>query len=228
MIKKIEWDSNFFELQIGEKIIENHNIIDLEIDGFDLLYIKSQNEIDLEFTNYKNTFSDQIIIFQRDCSEIKQTVQSQNIVPFSKTNFAISELYNLGYESGKFSRFKMDKNFDNQKFQKLYRLWIDNSLNGLMADELMVYCQNDKLTGFLSYKTNQNIATYCLFAVLPEYRGKGIGKLLLENVAQKLSKQGVKKILIPTQKSNEIACNLYKNLGFEVSEIKFIKHYWKK
>ena len=139
-----------------------------------------------------------------------------------------SSIYKLSFESGKFSRFNLDPNFENDKFQELYRLWIDNSISNIFADDLLVYLDQNEIIGFITYKTQDNIATIGLVAVSQNCQGKGIGSQLLKAVEHKLTNHSIKTLLIPTQQINEIACNFYKKQGYRIEETLFIKHYWKK
>ncbi len=51
-------------------------------------------------------------------------------------------------------------------------------------------------------------------AVLSDYRGKGIGRRLTEGLMQYLSNLGAAYATLEVRKSNEVAQNLYKSLGF--------------
>lgn len=226
MIKKLNWDSNFFNLKIGEVYLQKE---DLEINdnSFDLLYVKSENEFEITINGYNNTFSDQILIYSKDLKEAEVEIHYPNIISFKETNFQIEKLYELAYIAGKFSRFNLDKKFDEEKFKKLYRMWIDNSLNGSIADEVLIYQENNELVGLVIYKKDREVVTYTLLAVFPEYQGKAIGAKLFEFVAQKMAKQNIKKLIIPTQISNVGACYIYNRLGYVILEKKNIKHYWR-
>lgn len=57
-------------------------------------------------------------------------------------------------------------------------------------------------------------------AIRPKYRGKGLGKALLIYVMELASLAGATKMTLEVRVSNEIAQNLYKNLGFEVKGIR--------
>lgn len=69
---------------------------------------------------------------------------------------------------------------------------------------------------------------YCLgdaelvnIAVLPEYRGKGIGKLLLSHSLQKAKELGCENMLLEVRRSNDNAIKLYESFGFiKISERK--------
>lgn len=54
------------------------------------------------------------------------------------------------------------------------------------------------------------------FAVLPEYRGKGYGREILNLAIKELLKLNPKKITLEVASENERALNLYKSCGFEV------------
>jgi ribosomal-protein-alanine N-acetyltransferase len=51
--------------------------------------------------------------------------------------------------------------------------------------------------------------------VLPEYRGLGIGELLMRSLMAAAKTRGAKKMTLEVRKSNYIAQNLYSKLGFE-------------
>ena len=51
-------------------------------------------------------------------------------------------------------------------------------------------------------------------AVLSDYRGQGIGRRLTEGLMQYLSNLGAAYATLEVRKSNEVAQNLYKSLGF--------------
>ena len=55
-------------------------------------------------------------------------------------------------------------------------------------------------------------------AVRKDYRGKGIGKKLLNELLNRLFAMGAKKIRIEVRESNEIAINLYRKVGFVPKE----------
>lgn len=52
--------------------------------------------------------------------------------------------------------------------------------------------------------------------ILPEFRGRGFGKALLENSVYELKAQGAKRIYLQVLTENENALGLYKNTGFAI------------
>ncbi len=100
-------------------------------------------------------------------------------------------------------------------------------------DTLNKILQNKNLINFFGYENDKSIA-YCqviykvnstnfnsgakinAIGVLPDYRGKGYGKELLQQVVNALKENsGIKNIHLEVVKDNLIAINLYKELGFE-------------
>lgn len=56
--------------------------------------------------------------------------------------------------------------------------------------------------------------------VLPEYRGQGIGELLMRSLIAGAKARGAKRMTLEVRKSNYIAQNLYSKLGFEPAGIR--------
>lgn len=50
--------------------------------------------------------------------------------------------------------------------------------------------------------------------VLPEYRGKGIGKMLAESAMEALKKEGVTKVLLVVFKDNDSGNGFWEHIGF--------------
>lgn len=57
-------------------------------------------------------------------------------------------------------------------------------------------------------------------AVLPKYRGKGIGKLLLTALITYLKAKGADRMTLEVRKSNEVAKKLYKKFGFKAKGLR--------
>ncbi len=78
-----------------------------------------------------------------------------------------------------------------------------------------------KLPTFLSFNSSVGQLAKGQFylsniAVYPEYRGKGIGRRLMEHVQQQAQQQGYKTMVLDVEKDNNPAISLYKKIGFEI------------
>lgn len=224
MINQLDWDSKFFELQIAECFIDNQSVINVE-KTYDLIYVFCNSDKDINLPGYSESYKENKIVYIKDLD--KNQLDCENILSFSSTNFSREQLYKLSFESGKYSRFKKDKKFSIQQFENLYKRWIDNSLDFGFSDDILVYVEEKKIIGFISYKIKNNEATIGLVAVLPNYQGKGIGKKLLQVVENELIKNDIKVLNIPTQKENLEACSFYEKRGYKVKQSIIIKHFWR-
>ena len=224
-IKKLEWDSDFFKIKVGEILNPDTNYIVLK-EKFDLIYLKNQKNCETTIEGYVNSFTETKVLFSKLIDEKREI--NQNIFSISEANSKIDDLYNLAFESGKMSRFNLDKKFGRTKFEELYIKWIDNSINKIFADDILVYQENNQTLGFVTYKIEKDFATIGLVAVDSFSQGKGIGGKLIDAVENKLISEGVLKLLIPTQLENTNACGFYEKKEYKISQTTVIKHFWKK
>lgn len=225
MIEEKKWDSDFFNLKIGEV-----NFFDSKISSnytdFDLLYVVSHEDFDLQIEGFNNSFSEQKVKFYKEIQS--QDKLSNQVFSIKNSSYDIQDLYELAYESGKNSRFLLDPNFGNEKFKQLYQIWINNSVSNEFATDVLIYKEENKTVGLLTYKSNKNEAFVGLIAVSNEHQGKGIGGILLRHLETVLFNQGINSLTIPTQLENQSACSFYKKQGYSIAEIIHIKHFWKK
>lgn len=223
-INRLEWDSEFFNLEVGDFEYKKISIPDCS--DFDLVYIKSDNEINLEIDGFEKTYTETKIIFRKDLNSPNQ--QDNSIFESSQIDFSIADVNQLAYESGKYSRFQLDHKINQKKFFEMYDLWVVNSLNKKFADGVYLFVEEAKAVGFVTYKISDRYATIGLIAVSPNHQGKGIGKKLLQTVENELLKMNIFELRIPTQEANKQACFFYEKLGYKKFEVININHFWKK
>ncbi len=223
MIAILKWDSEFFNISIGECFLECNQ--DIYITGFDLIYIKSNQNISPKITGYFENFFETKVLFSKNI--IYTTIDSNAIFSLESSNYEIADLYDLAFESGKYSRFKLDLKIGVHNFKKLYKTWVDNSVNKKFADDVVLYKNGNKTIGFVTYKIHSNYATIGLIAVSFDFQGKGIGGKMLRFVENKLLDKGIFELKIPTQLENVEACAFYAKQGYSICETTYIKHYWR-
>ncbi len=177
-VNKLEWDSNFFKLEVGDLNLINSVLPNC--DNFDLIYLKTKKGEEIKINNFEKTYTETKIIFRKFLNGLKNSYNA--VFDISEIDYSLEELYQLAYESGKHSRFKLDTRIDSNKFFELYELWIINSLNKKFADDIFVYQEDSTIIGFVTYKVTNNYATIGLIAVSPNHQGKGIGKQLIDKV----------------------------------------------
>ena len=226
VIKK-EWDSEFFKINIGVLVLPFDYNKEISGDQFDLIYLNTLQDFQVKLINFSETYSENQLCLVKN--KLKSShINVPNISPVSILNDSeINVLYELAFESGKYSRFKLDKNFSEIDFRKLYKKWVDNSLNLEIADEVLVYKISDIIQGFITYKIYNDGAQIGLIGVSKTQQGKGIGKQLIAAVEKRLVSKNIKILKVKTQFQNIDACRFYNKLGFKIEHRIFIKHFWK-
>lgn len=224
MIKKLSWDTDFFGIEVGQISINDDEKVS-NVDEFDLLYAISAVDFDLKIEGFEKSFSETKITFSKELKP--EETSTDHISSISETSYNLESLYELAFESGKHSRFLLDKRFTLSKFQSLYKMWIDNSISGGFATDILLYKINSEILGLLTYKTKDHNASVGLFAISQNAQGQGIGSVLLKNLEQILYRNGVKVLEIPTQESNNQACSFYKKAGYDIVDKISINHFWK-
>ena len=225
-VKPLSWDSAFFNLKIGELQLQQDAIAPKIDEDFDLVYIKSSEEITLDLPNYSAKYSEVKVVFEKK-GITANTKLSPSIFDVLQTEFNLDDLYQLAFVSGTYSRFAMDPLFTEAHFRKLYSTWIDNSINGTFADGFLVDYTQKEMRGLATYQIKDDKAVIGLIATSPKHQGLGIGTQLIHGVESRLIANGITTLQIPTQLKNEGACYFYKKLGYSPIETTYLKHYWR-
>ncbi|HRK72704.1 MAG TPA: hypothetical protein PLL64_00400, partial [Rhodothermales bacterium] len=98
---------------------------------------------------------------------------------FSLSGLEARDLYPLAFEAGKFSRFRLDPHFGEDAFRRLYRRWVEASINGTFADAVFVLVQKEALRGFVTVKIKEKIGYISLIASDPCHQHQGVGSTLV-------------------------------------------------
>ncbi len=224
-IKRLEWDSAFFGFEVGEG---DHYSDYSEASKFDLLVIKQKKDEDICLFDFEKKFQETKVIYDKKLISLDLDSFNDSIKDFDEEVIDKSEFYSLAFESGRYSRFKLDPKIPDNKFKLLYTKWVDNSVDKKIADKLFYTRNSKEVTGFVTLKNNDFFSTIGLIAVSKNYQGKGLGKRLLLKAEHYCMTQNVFNLKIPTQKENVLACHFYKKMGYEINQEVIIKHYWKK
>ncbi len=231
LIKK-SWDTAFFDFEVGSLSIEGKipkgtltDLLTRAQEKFKLLYLftNEKKHIDLGVFDKNCTYIDERIIFEKIIT-YQKNIRDDNISVYPGQTDA-TELYTLAFESGKHSRFRMDKNFGKEQFKRLYRRMIDNSLTKEYADNIFIK-ESGNIEGFVTVKQNGNCLNIGLIAVNPDFQGKGVGSSLMKRVENYAAETGLDRIEVLTQQQNHLARAFYKKQGFRESRREYIYHLW--
>lgn len=188
----------------------------------------SQQRLSLEFdqnlVDIKTTYAKSIIKMVDQVYPI-----STNILDNPVEERIKHQLFELGKLSSVYSRFRLDKSFPVGSADKLFQIWVENSINGSMADVIFVEYLDDVIAGMISVAISSNKeATIGLLAVSPEFQGRGIASKLLLSAESYSKTKKIQTLLVATQNHNVPAMKLYKRAGFEIISKVHIYHLWKK
>ncbi len=222
MVENLCWDSNFFNLKIG-KIVwdENENLAIVDNEGYDLIYIFSNN------ARLNFPLVDKKIVYQINDLHEKELDAPNNIEFYQNSDEQYFNLLSLAWQSAEFSRFKLDKNFPENTYKDLYKEWLNKSISKDLATDIIIKTINDKIVGFATLARKSNLlADISLVAVDSSFRGLGIAKELVKNMIALAKQKGYDSIQVVTQLDNLVANNLYKKSGFLEINLTYIYHHW--
>ncbi|GAE82624.1 GNAT family N-acetyltransferase [Bacteroides reticulotermitis] len=228
-IERLSWDSQFFGIEVGSTSRKQLLAVsDDEINKYDLLYLMEENPVegDTFLLDRNNLLVDCKLIYSKRVSNL--AFFTHYVINECKDYCMVSEqLYQLAYLSGEYSRYKLDTNFALDKFEKMYRMWVDNSISGEMADYLYYIEDRGRICAFVTLKITSEKGVIGLIATDEYARGKGFGKALVLKCEQTLRLKRIRLLEVATQINNHIACKFYEKCGMSVVERTFIYHSWK-
>lgn len=79
---------------------------------------------------------------------------------------------------------------------------------------------NDKIIGYGGMWVIVDEGHITNIAVHPEYRGIGVGKMIMEALIKVAKGEGVKSMTLEVRRTNLIALNLYKKYGFAIEGLR--------
>lgn len=138
------------------------------------------------------------------------------------------QIESLALQSGEYSRFRLDANFEPTVFTGLYQRWLQNSLTHQIAREVLVFDieQTGHAQGLLTLGLKNDRADIGLLAVDAQARGQRIGQQLVATARQRTAAWGLAELQVVTQLDNEPACGFYRRCGFREWQVEHIYHLW--
>lgn len=230
-LERLDWDSTFFNYNVGRIIVNENQSINLSkflLDSkeYKLVYIFSK----LSLHNELFKLVDEKVVLYQELSSINRNLHFDffTIKSFDKLIHNRQELEKLALESGTYSRFNIDENFKSGEYNKLYLTWIALSIEEKLAFDIIIATdKNETIVGFVTLnKKSESLVDIGLVAVSDGFRGKGIGKSLMNYALNKSFELGYKEIQVVTQINNINAMKLYESVGFNIKEKTFVYHYW--
>lgn len=228
-LQPLKWDSKFFNLKIGKITDVEQPLSAQEIKEYDLIYIEQLNDKKIKkksATLFNIEYTDKKINYLKTLK--KGTPQVHGNIKEYHFKTANKKLTDLAIQSGVYSRFKLDSQFSDEWYKKLYIQWIKNSVKKKSADVVLVYGDVKKPEGFITLLFKGQLAQIGLIAVDAEHQNKGIGKALIGAAEYFAEKNNCTKLQVITQSENKNACHFYEKRGFKKESIIYTHHHWNK
>ncbi len=235
-VRELEWDSRFFGIRVGELRAGQastallHEALDSASRGFDLVHVRDANPevMTSELLRvHRGEHVDTRAEFE--CSPVAAPrggarVSCGRIRPFERDEDP-SDLVALAPQAAAHSRFRRDPRFPAEWVDRLYRVWIERSLSGSLADVVLVVEVDDRLVGFHTIRTDGEVGRIGLLALEAAFRGRGLGSALLSAGLGWMRDRGLARARVATQMDNPV-CRLYERSGYSLVGREEIYHFW--
>lgn len=236
-IQLLGWDSDFFGFRVAKIIPSQLNRIELDdvlcqlrSDRINLAYWASDPDDDesqsaaqvagLFLADKKVTYVKNITSFVMPYFEHDETIEVYRDTDLN------ADLVSLALQSGLYSRFRIDPKIPVEKFEQLYGLWIEKSVNKTIAEAVLIRKIAGKIVGMVTVGVKNNRGDIGLIAVDESARGMKIGEKLVNAALHWSVVKGHKTVQVVTQGVNEAACKLYEKCGYHNEKTENIYHIW--
>lgn len=238
-VQRLDWDSDFFGFGVGRltgSIASTAALADALQDsakqGFQLVYGQCDHadtnshqrclEAGGRFVDAKRTYS--LSLKKIPATNAPTPLRADD----SENTRAI--LTSLAWQSAEYSRYRVDPDMPHDSWRRMYSTWMKNSLNGKLADAVLVERETEnqggRIIGMVTINQRSDVGEIGLLSVDENYRGLGLGRRLLNSAATLCRSSGCSRIQVVTQGANLPACRAYERAGYQLVDEKHIFHFW--
>jgi dTDP-4-amino-4,6-dideoxy-D-galactose acyltransferase len=234
LYKKLEWDSQTFGIPTATINVTDLPegalgavLSEIKTEGFRLVYFPAQKPLSdiCLLRSFDGMLADEKLTFVKKLDSAYDIAEDPHIHSYALP-FVSEDLLQLALDSGLYSRFKVDPHFVHNEYQKLYRIWIEKSVRKEIAQEILVYEDQDRILGMVTLGEKNGRGDIGLVAVSGLARGQGIGKKMMAAAEAYFRKKGYQEIQVVTQGINEAAVKLYTGSGFHLDKKLYYYHFW--
>jgi len=232
----LPWDSNIFDFTVAKIIPERLTfdelktaLTDLKSQNVKLVYwaSDSQNQASQQAAKQCQGFlADHKVTYLMSLANVDRNAFPHPDVQEYAAKEPTAELEFLALQSGLYSRFKADPKIPDEIFEKIYKLWITNSTNHSVADNVLIVNKNHKMAGMITLGDKNKRGDIGLLAVHPDFRGQQIGSILIKAAQAWFAQKGYLQSQVVTQHTNEPACKLYEKCSYQIEKVENFYHFW--
>jgi ribosomal protein S18 acetylase RimI-like enzyme len=186
---------------------------------------------------FNGTLVDRKATYSRSLAFEPQREQKTKTKEFPVVSYeqrtASTELIALAVSAGEYSRFRVDTHIPAERFEAMYRRWIERSVAQELADAVLVASlrepngtSKERLVGMVTVSQSGDVASIGLIAVAPTMRGRGVGAALMQASHRWMREREAQEARVVTQLANVAACRLYERSGYQQCRLQNYYHFW--
>ncbi|QJX45986.1 GNAT family N-acetyltransferase [Hymenobacter taeanensis] len=234
IIEPLAWDSRFLGFPVGRLISLNmpeqqlrSTICGAWQEGWRLLYWAV--DPDDKTSNQSAQVVGAVLADQKVRFVLDVELTAQPLPPAIQAATTLTPaLHELAQQSGMHSRFRLDPHFAPGVYERLYREWIEKSIQGERARIVLQYqpTPTANATGLLTLGVRPGRADIGLLAVDAGMRRQGIGHQLIQGAKHYAAAWYLPQLQVVTQRANTSAYQFYESEGFRLEHEELIYHLW--
>jgi dTDP-4-amino-4,6-dideoxy-D-galactose acyltransferase len=235
MIERLDWDSEFFGMEVGKMDIQSDTVTNVseflhDANHFKLIYINSfEKLLSKRFTDIANLeLMDVMITMSLNFENaLYRDINYKNEDHFSEND--LKDCYAIADQVSEVSRFNKEILIGKNKTKTLYREWINNGLNKTFGDGFFIERESNKIIGvhLVEIDRKNKVGYFTLTSVEKNYKNRGVGKKLWKQSFGFFAQEtDINVIKSPFSLMNKDSFNFHLKLGFnKIVETKYIYHY---
>jgi dTDP-4-amino-4,6-dideoxy-D-galactose acyltransferase len=230
-IEFLAWDSEFFGRHVGRLNLKATTILEELFQSahqqkYELLYVYSPIPITESLIGeYALLDVGGHITFAKNPSHhsLKKAMPVPEIFEYQR-DILTPELLEIAFLSGHLSRFRIDPSLPADSFERLYEIWLANTLENRPRTSIYIHHFDERVTGLITSDLHTPNCNIGLLAVSQPYQGQGIATKLIKYVEAICTANEIASIEVKTQLSNKCARALYLKNSFAERERSFLYH----
>lgn len=236
MIKKLDWDSHFFGLKIGQ--YEESTLSEKRASGFYQEFKKAGFDCVYFFLDPNDPESlataERHRLFLVDV-RMHYELAKQDGADLRSPGFHLLDPHDSGKrrqvllmseDLARASRFYFDRRF-RPKAAKMYKIWAEKMMADKDSAVIMNLKKKGEVIGFAACTVKGELGELVLVYVAEQARGRGIGEEVVKAGVEWSLNRGAKRVTVKTQLRNVAANRLYQKAGFVITESRLIYHAWR-
>ena len=228
-----DWDVRFFRKNIARLV---PGILSERVMA-DALRECKKEKVDCLFARLESDVQKNVRIAEKNGFSLMSTRASYE-AEFSKTREVtiavrlaeradVPTLRRMARTLSRESRFSRDPVVGVRKAERLYEAWIESLLSDhKLSGYVMIATIDEKAVGFFASSEKGPLVHIELIFVDEQFRGRSIGRGLLQACINTYVQRGFHRYVVATQGSNVPAQRLYQSFGFKITKMELDYHKW--